>query len=307
MTPAPTPLPAPGSGLDRLALPGGGFAMVALDQRESLRTMFAEQLGRPVGDDLLLRFKLAAAAELGPLASGLLIDRHYGYRRVVDEHLVPDGCGLILAADALQQRPGEPVEETGLDAAVDPAATAADGTAALKLLLIWRRDERRAQRLAVAERFVTGCRAAKLASVLEAVVRPSPAEQETGRFDLDEAILEAATELAALRPSLYKAQVPGLGQADPASTARTCQELTARIPVPWVVLSQGVPLDAFPQAVEVACRAGAAGFLAGRAIWSDCLAGGDPRPLLRQRAVPRLRRLVDIVDRHARPWWAVPR
>lgn len=291
-------------GLDRLARPGGGFAMVALDQRESLRTMFAERLGRSVGDEVLLRFKLAAAVELGQVASGLLIDRQYGYRRVVDGHLLPGGCGLVLAADALRQRPGEPVEETDLDAAVDPAAAASDGAAALKLLLIWRRDERRAWRLALAEQFITGCRRAGLASVLEAVVRPCRTEEESGRFDLDEAILEAAAELAALRPSLYKAQVPGLGQADAASITRICQELTARSPVPWVVLSQGVPLDAFPRAVELACRAGASGFLAGRAVWSDCLADGDPVPLLRQRAVPRLRRLVDIVDRHARPWQA---
>lgn len=289
-------------GLDRLARPGGGFAIVALDQRESLRTMLAEVLGGPVGDERLVRFKLAAVATLGPHASGLLIDRRYGYRRVVDERLLPEGCGLILAADALTQQPGGPVEETDLDLEVSPTQAAAAGVAALKLLLIWRRDEHRGRRLALARRFVAGCAAAGLASVLEPVVRATAAERHAGTFDLNRAILAAAGELGQLRPSLYKAQVPGLGQHDDETTARVCRELTDLLPVPWVVLSQGVPMHAFPRAVEIACRSGASGFLAGRAVWSDCLTGGDPAPLLRQRALPRLHRLTGIVDRYARGW-----
>lgn len=288
------------TGLHRLARPSGGFAMVALDQRESLRAMFTERLGHPVDDDVLVRFKLAAASELAADASGLLIDRRYGYRELVAERRLPAGCGLILAADALDQIPGGPVEDTGLDPAVSPGRAARDGAVALKLLLIWRRDERRAARVRLASRFVGMCRAAGLLSVLEPVVRPTPAEAD--EFDLDTAILEATAELGPLRPSLYKAQVPGLGRADEATTGAVCRELTARLPVPWVVLSQGVPMENFPDSVRIACRAGASGFLAGRAVWSDCLSAGDPGPALRERAVPRLRELAEIVDHEAHPW-----
>jgi sulfofructosephosphate aldolase len=276
--------------------------MVALDQRESLRTMFTERLGHPVGDDVLVRFKLAAASELAPDASGLLIDRQYGYRQLVAERRLPAGCGLILAADALDQPPGGPVEDTGLDPAVGTANAAREGAVALKLLLIWRRDERRAARVRLAGRFVAMCRAAGLVSVLEPVVRPAPADADG--FDLNVAILQAAAELGPLRPTLYKAQVPGLGRADDATTEAVCRDLTARLPVPWVVLSQGVPMEAFPRAVRIACRSGASGFLAGRAVWSDCLTADDPGPALRELAVPRLRELAAIVDHEARPWHA---
>jgi sulfofructosephosphate aldolase len=276
--------------------------MVALDQRESLRTMFTDALGRSVEDRTLTDFKLAAAAELAPYASGLLIDRRYGYRHLVTERRLPESCGLILAADALRQPAGGPVEDTDLDSEVDPVVAAREGAVALKLLLIWRHDEHRAVRVKLAERFVTTCRDAGLLSVLEPVVRQAPGE--TG-FDLDSAILEAAAELGPLRPSLYKAQVPGLGQADDTTTLVVCRRVTACLPVPWVVLSQGVPMDRFPWAVRIACRAGASGFLAGRAVWSDCLTAGDPGPVLRERAAPRLRELADIVDREARPWHTV--
>jgi sulfofructosephosphate aldolase len=72
--------------------------------------------------------------------------------------------------------------------------------------------------------------------------------------------------------------------------------------MPWVVLSNGVELDNFPGAVEAACKAGASGFLAGRAIWSDLVLEDDPAPRLREVALPRLERLAAIVDAHGRPW-----
>jgi sulfofructosephosphate aldolase len=60
--------------------------------------------------------------------------------------------------------------------------------------------------------------------------------------------------------------------------------------------------DDFPAAVEAACRAGASGILAGRALWRGVLGADDPSFLLRVHSAPRLQRLGEIVDRHGRPW-----
>jgi sulfofructosephosphate aldolase len=82
--------------------------------------------------------------------------------------------------------------------------------------------------------------------------------------------------------------------------------MTDLLPCPWVVLSSGVSIEDFPGAVEAACRGGASGFLAGRAVWRDAI-GPDPEPALHERSVPRLRRLGQIVDAVARPWTEAPR
>ncbi|WP_063837103.1 hypothetical protein [Phaeacidiphilus oryzae] len=289
-----------------LARPGTGtFAMVAADQRDSLRTMMAERAGVPgsaIPDDRLTAFKTAVARELGPYASALLIDRRYGYRRLIDDRVLPAGCAPILAVDVLDQRPGGPVEDTALEADVDTAAVVRDGTRGLKLLVIWRRDGRREQRIALASRFVELCRTAGLASVLEPVARATPEEERAGTFALNDAIVEAARELAPLRPSLYKCQVPdgGVGGLD-RLTAQAAR-IDEVVDVPWVVLSQGVAAGDFPTAVEAACRAGASGFLAGRALWTDALTG-DRDAALRGPSAERLRRLGEIVDAHGRPWW----
>ncbi|MEV6293811.1 hypothetical protein AB0M41_26020 [Streptomyces sp. NPDC051896] len=299
----PVPLLASGSlAPAALARPSGTFAMVAMDQRESLRAMMSRHsAGDHVTDEAMVGFKLSVARELAPLASAFLIDRQYGYDRVVADRLLPADCALVLAADALDQ-PGGVVADTDLDEQVDPQQARADGVAALKLLVVWRRDARREQRIELAARFVARCREAGLASVLEPVTRPTPEEEAAGTFDLNASIVEAAAELAPLGPSLYKCQVPDRGIGSIAHLARQSERVDAVVDCPWVVLSQGVDPQVFPHAVEAVCRAGASGFLAGRALWTDALAGADPLPALRGASAARLRELGDLVDRYGRPW-----
>jgi sulfofructosephosphate aldolase len=250
----------------------GTYAMVAMDQRESLRTMFREH-GHDDSDERVRMFKTAVARELAPHASGFLIEREF-----VDDVRPFVRRGLILAVDLLEQERGGIVEDTRLD----EIAEVPEGVEALKLLVIWRDDERRRERIEMCERFVALAARHRVLSVLEPVVRE------------DRQIVEAARELGATRPSLYKCQAPREGDV----VAR-CEEITRVLPVPWVVLSQGVPRDEFPQAVEDACRGGARGFLAGRALWTNTLRADDPTELLRSESVPRLQELIEIVDRYA--------
>ncbi len=282
--------------LDLLARPSGTFAMVAMDQRESLRTMFAEQ-GRPTGDEDMTSFKLAVARTLAPLASAFLIDRHYAYPALVRDRLIPDGCGLILAVDALSQRPGGSVDDASLDEDADVDQARRDGVVALKLLVIWKDDEHRDRRVETAGRFVELCRDAGLLSVLEGVAVPCG-----GGFDLDAAILDAAAALGPLGPDLYKAQVPRRGRDGLGELVTACEKLDRRLARPWVVLSNGVDAADFPISVEAACRGGASGMLAGRALWRDTLAAADPPAALKEDSVGRLRRLGATVDRYGRPW-----
>lgn len=286
-----------------IARSSGALAMVAMDQRESLRTMFADTGAGRVPDATLVDFKLAVADALAPLASGFLIDRHLGFDRIRNGGL-PPSCGLILAADDLTQEAGGPVEETGLDQVVAAPDFDLAGVVAIKLLVIWRRDGRRAARVELARRFVELAASRDVLSVLEPVVRATPAELAAGTWDQDAAIREAARELSPLRPSLYKAQVPMSGAGEPAELERACAALGAVIEGPWVVLSQGVERAHFPAAVRAACRGGASGFLAGRALWSDIVGAPDVPRALAEIAVPRLAALVELVDREAVPWSA---
>src|SRR5919201_1719875 len=99
--------------LDALARESGTFLMVAMDQRESLRTMLAQHHDG-VDDERMVRFKLAVARE---------------------------------------QAPGGVVEDTDLDDGVDAAGARDAGVVALKLLVIWRDDAERPKRVETSRRF----------------------------------------------------------------------------------------------------------------------------------------------------------
>jgi sulfofructosephosphate aldolase len=282
------------SSLRRLARASGAFAMLAIDQRESMRAMFAEKQSGPVSDQQLVDFKLAALHALTPFASAVLIDKAFAWDRAIADKVVAPGCALIAAADRFLSGQDELIADVEIDETVIPAAVREDGAAAMKLLVIWRPDEPPEKRVALVDRFIDRCRKANLLSVIEPVSRRP---RDKGSVDLNEGIVAAAVELGARGADLYKAEVPYHGAASEAEVRRACAKLNAAIRSRWVVLSSGVAPDHFPTAVEWACREGASGFLAGRAVWRGVIGQPDVEKALAGDAATRLQRLGEVVDR----------
>jgi sulfofructosephosphate aldolase len=275
--------------------------MVALDQRESLRTMLG---GASVADHALTAFKVDAARALTPHASAVLLDVAFGLGPVLDAGVIAPGCGLIVAADELVQPPGGIVEGTSVDEAVfaDPGVTAR--AHAYKLLVIWRRGRDHARRAETVRAFLDACGERERPGIVEGIVRPDPDEHLTPSRHA-ELVVEAAIELTEAAPALYKAEVPSLGLADDHAISAAAGRLTEEIACPWVVLSNGVRPERFDDAAVAAARGGASGFLAGRAIWIESIATEDPRAHLEGAAAPRLAALAERIDHVARPWSAV--
>jgi sulfofructosephosphate aldolase len=259
-----------------------------------------------ISGEVRMAFKVAVARVLSPHASALLLDADEGLGPVLSTHALHASCGLIVAADELVQPIGRPVEDTRLDRSVDLTAAAERGVSAAKLLVIWRPDRPASDRAALVREFIDRSHSAGLAAIVEGVVRPPSDVPESAWSEREAALLEATRELGAHRPDLYKAQVPFDGRGDAGRVTEACRAMTDALPCAWVVLSSGVAIDEFPAAVEAACRGGASGFLAGRAVWRDAISP-DPEPALRERSIPRLERLAAIVDATARPWTEAPR
>lgn len=279
--------------LTSLQRPSGGYAMLAVDQREAMRNMFAEHTDQPVTDQDLQNFKVAATRILTPHASAVLVDKQFAFDAVVDAGAVAEGCGLISSADHFASAHGELVGEVTIDETVDPHVAREQGAVAMKLLVLWREDQPAQPRIEMVERFVDRARSAGLVSIVEPVSRGradgKPSDTEAG-------VLAAAKELGSLGADLYKAEVPLKGQGEDEEIRRRSAQLTEAITGPWVVLSSGVPQDRFPEAVRLAMSEGADGFLAGRAVWAGCIGQPDVVQALRTDATARLRSLGEIVD-----------
>lgn len=283
--------------LDPLRRPSGAFAMLAVDQREALRVMMAEAAGAtaPIDDETVIRFKLDATRILSPHASAVLIDRQFAFDRAIDAGVVAEGCGLISSADQFIEAHGQLVGEVEIDRLVVPARVREQGAVALKMLILHRPDQPAAPRISMVNEFVARCTAAGLASIVEPVCRP-PLD-DSFRWDHDDAIIDAAREIGSLGADLYKGEMPLHGSGDEAEMRQRCAAIDAAVESPWVILSSGVAESDFPRAIEIACEAGASGFLAGRAVWASCLGADDVNTCLAGPAVDRLQRFAAVADR----------
>lgn len=282
-----------------IAAADGSFSMLAIDQRESLRTLLVAG-GHPSTDADLTAFKVNVARTLSPSASGILVDRDYGLAAIDGGSAVAPGCGLIVAVDRLIQQPGGPLEWSELDRAAMSEDLHRYGTRALKFLVIWRPDDPIGPREDMVGDFIAGCRRLGLLAVLEGLVQvPGVSEG----LDVDAAILGAAQEFAVFAPDLYKTHVPTMGAGTIEDITHQSWLISAAIRRPWVILSAGVAADRFPAAVAAAGAGGASGFLAGRGVWGPSIRTADPAGDLATAGYRRLVDLVGIAAASARPWW----
>jgi tagatose-1,6-bisphosphate aldolase len=159
--------------LDRIADGGGRFAILAMDQRGSLRAML-ERTGRPAADADLGGFKVDVVEALAAEASAVLLDTEYG----LDAAKTLKG-DLLLATDR-------------------PEVAAAHGASALKHLIRWHPDPA-GPAVNAARAVVAGCRAYGMPSVVEALLTDPVAD----------AVIRSAEILAGLRPDLLKLEWPG--------------------------------------------------------------------------------------------------
>ncbi|MDO8646329.1 MAG: hypothetical protein Q7R42_07115 [Candidatus Planktophila sp.] len=286
--------------LTNLARPSGALAMVAVDQREALRGMFAAHHSAPVTDAQLTQFKVDVARELSPFASALLVDQEFGIDAIIGEKALVDTCGLIAAADLLVGPPGGAATETAIDPDVDPRRMRDIGSVGLKFLVLWRNDESPEIRAKLVEDFNNLCEVSGLPSIIEIIVKP-PLDSSKS-FNREEELIIAAREAATWKPDLYKAEVPFYGEGDINLVIKNAERISEAIGSPWVVLSNGVKQPVFNDAVKACAMGGASGFLAGRAVWADIVGAADIPKALRETSIPRLQRLAEIVDTHAKPW-----
>ena len=286
--------------LTKLARPSGALAMVAVDQREALRGMFAPHQSTPVPDSQLTQFKVDVARELSPFASALLVDQEFGIDAIIDQKALQGGCGLIAAADLLVGPPGGAATDTAIDPDVDPIRMRDIGSVGLKFLVLWRNNESPDVRAKLVEDFNKLCEISGLPSIIEIIVKP-PTDTSCS-FNREEELIIAAREAAAWKPDLYKAEVPFHGEGDLNLVTKNADRISEAIGSPWVVLSNGVKQPFFNDAVKACAMGGASGFLAGRAVWADIVSSPDIPKALREISIPRLEQLAEIVDTHAKPW-----
>ncbi|MGH7861001.1 MAG: tagatose 1,6-diphosphate aldolase [Candidatus Dormibacteraceae bacterium] len=301
------------AGLRRLADDRGIFCMTAMDQRNSLRTLVNAKDPKSVPNQLMSAIKIDLAAALSPHSSAVLIDPQYGAAQAIAAGALDSHVGLIVTLEAdTPRRVGEGII-TQIAEGWSVEKLERMGGDAVKLLVRFRPDltDAAAANRAVVQEVCEQCQRWDIPFVLETVAYPL-ASQSPEDFAREKPgmVIQTARELSALC-DVYKAEFPDnlKFESDPAALERHCRELDQATAVPWVILSAGADIGPFAHMVEIACRAGASGFLAGRAIWKDYVAIANPaerRKMLDTKAVHNLGIITQIASRDARPWTEHP-
>ena len=305
-------------GLRRLADEGGFWKMVAIDQRTPLLAPIAKARGLTEAPyDDMARFKALLARHLAPRASALLVDPNYGYAAAVPH--VPPTTGLILSIEhhATDETPG------GRKSRMIPDWNAAKirriGADAAKVLVWHRHDaapEVKAHQFAFVEACANACREADLVHLLEILVYPLPGEsahidaatraERVTRAVADFHDERFGVDIWKLEPPIPLANVPDPDGKEAGAAQAAYDRLAQNLTRPWVLLSAGAGPEDFARQLVYAYRAGAAGYLCGRAIWAHAFEAFPDWAEMEKRVVagsiPYVERINALTDRLATPW-----
>jgi tagatose 1,6-diphosphate aldolase len=226
---------------------------------------------------------------------------------------LPGGKGLLVSIEESGYEGGKEARVTRLltDWSVEKIKRL--GASAVKILVYYRPDlkDLAKKQLSIVADVAAECRTRDIPLFVEPVSYPVGSEVSNPQAFAQrkpELVIETARQMTALPIDVLKAEFPADMKftKDGGRLLNLCRELDGASQTPWVLLSAGVDIETFCTQVEIACQAGASGFLGGRAIWQEVMPMPDAVKRLefyRSTVAGRFKRLNEIVARHGRPWY----
>ena len=296
--------------LQRATTRSGHFTVLALDHQDALRRAVQPSAPESVTPERIVGLKQQIVGALAPECSGVLLDPLYGAAQAIAAgSLGSTGLLVELEKADYQLRPMPlNVELLPQWSVAKIKRAGADG---VKLFYYDNPDSPAltAAQDAVVRRVGDQCADHDIPFYAEPILCEigEPPAQYAEEFT--RRVIESAQRAAHLGADVLKLEFPVHPslQPDVQRCRNACAHLTESLGRPWVLLSAGVSFDALCTQLEIACAAGASGYIVGRAVWGEVVA--LPNEAERQRWLEttgreRLQRLAQIVT-SGRPWTAV--
>jgi len=300
-------------GLQQLADGKGMMTMCAIDHRGALKRSLNERDPDAVSYQNMVDFKMDLCQSVARFASAILLDPEYGAGQAIAAGLLPASKGLLVSMEKTGYSGDSRARITELLPGWSVNKAKRMGASAVKLLIYFRPDLKdvASKQLDLVAKLADQCIEEDMAFLVEPVsysIEEGGASTKEFSQKKPELVIETARQLTALPIDVLKAEFPAdiKFEKDEAKLLGLCRELNDASRLPWVLLSAGVDFDSFKKQVEIACKGGASGFLAGRALWQE----GARIPLRRERldffrhtAAPRLKELAGIAHGYGKPWY----
>lgn len=296
-------------GLQRITTSDGFFVVLALDHLISFKDMLADDRSK-VSYQQAVDAKLELVHAVAPVASAFLLEAQFSLAQVIASRALPGSVGLIASIEGEGFDTVDGERRTRFRPHWTTRKIKMLGADMEKLLWFYRSDAKtaEAQRQVVRD-LVVECAEQSLPFVVEPIWYALPGEDTKSTAWKErrvEGIIESAHIAAEFGADMLKVEFPGDVSTPEGrrAAAKACQRLNDGMVQPWVILSAGVGYEEFRTQVEVACDAGASGFLGGRSIWQDAVLTRDPaaRVVAAKEAADRLAELTEVTRRHGRPY-----
>ncbi|MCY4258505.1 MAG: DUF2090 domain-containing protein [bacterium] len=272
----------------------GRFGVLAIDHRDSLRSVMSPDNPNSVTSEDIVALKRHLIVGLASYATGVMLEPEYSIPQLVDETLSA-GVGFTAALEAQGYMADPEAAPVGLLEGWSVQAAADCGAAAAKLLVLYRPDRPHAaaQTQATAQ-ILAECRRVGIALLVEPLF-----------YGLDDPstrpqiVLDTVERFADLGPDVLKLPFPIECTYNPerAQWKAACAEITARCDMPWTLLSGGGTFESYQFQLDVAMDSGCAGFTVGRALWGEAALAPPPkRPsVISNLIAPRLQTLRNMI------------
>jgi tagatose 1,6-diphosphate aldolase len=299
-------------GLQQISDARGVITVCAIDHRGSLREALNSGNPEAVTYREMVEFKLDLCRVLSTHVSAILLDPEYGAGQAISAGVLPGRTGLLVSLEKTGYSGGATARRTEILPDWSVGKIKRMGASAVKLLIYFRHDlKAEAERqLDLVARVAEQCLDEDIPLLVESV--GYPLESEAGdpleySKKKPELVIEAARRLTALPIDILKAEFPAdiNYEKNEEILKDYCRELSRASQRPWVLLSAGADFKVFRKEVSIACREGASGFMAGRALWQEACAIKSRRArreFLGSTTLERLKEIAGIADKYARPW-----
>ncbi len=279
------------------------FTILAIDHQDSLRRALNPKSPSSVSDDEMVNFKRRVVSSLWNEAiSGVLLDPVYGLIQLVEQGL-PASVGLLAELEKADYN----MNPLPLAVDIRPNWSVSKikrmGANGVKLFYYYDPEnaELCQQQDATLQQVIADCEQYDIPLYAEPIISNVTTENRQTK------VIQSAKRTDEIGADILKLEFPVdvHTQTDRQVWKTVCEELTQAVDAPWVLLSAGVSFELFCEQVEIACQAGASGFMVGRAVWGDACSIKDEAQLddwLKTIGRDRIRRLIEITDNNASPW-----
>ena len=311
-------------GMRRMADDNGRFKMTAVDQRPPIKNPIAQHHGTeeaPYED--VARVKAELIRHLQAQSSAMLLDPHYAIPRGL-KFLSPQKGLIVTLEDSLFEdtalgRKSHPIDRW------DVGKIKRMGGDAVKVLAWYRPDadekiNRHQQDFT--RRIGEACARFDIPFLFELLVYPLSGDEDQTKDYVEmsnkktDQVLASVEEFAKpdygvdvfkLESPVNAKGIPGVNGDGWEAVQAAFDEMGRLAARPWIMLSAGAGKQDFRNVLTHAYKAGASGYLAGRAIWLDAF-GHYPdwdtfKRDLDAHSVPYMEELNRLTDSAATPWF----